>query len=110
MQRGYVKLWRKLEDYQKFSDPDYLSIYVWLNLKAAHKQIKYNWGGRTLLLQPGQLVTGRRKLSELAGVHESKTQRVLKWLETEHLIEQQTNSTSRLITITKWKRDRKGEQ
>ena len=55
---------------------------------------------------PGQLIIGRQAISEKFGgkssLSESKVQRVLKTLEIEHQIEQQTSNKNRLITVVNW--------
>jgi hypothetical protein len=53
-------------------------------------------------LQPGQLITGRRKLSKLTGIHQSSIDRILKCLESAHMIEQKVLKKYRVITIVKW--------
>lgn len=51
------------------------------------------------MLNPGQLITGRKAISDKLRVTESKVQRVLKCYESEQQIEQQTGNRNRLITI-----------
>ncbi|WP_412260577.1 hypothetical protein [Longicatena caecimuris] len=54
------------------------------------------------MLNPGQLITGRKVISDKLRVTESKVQRVLKCYESERQIEQQTGNKNRLITIKNW--------
>ena len=54
------------------------------------------------MLQPGQLITGRKVIAEKFGVTESKVQRILKDFESEQQIEQQTSNKNRLVTILSW--------
>jgi DNA-binding transcriptional regulator YhcF (GntR family) len=60
------------------------------------------WNGVETELNPGQLITGRKKLSEQTGIAESKIQRALKTFEKCHMIEQQTTTKNRLITVLNW--------
>ncbi len=60
------------------------------------------WLGKLIKLQPGQFVTGRKKLSQLSGVHESSVERILNFFEKEGQIEQQKSNKYRLITIINW--------
>ena len=52
----------------------------------------------------------RKQLSKLTGLHESKVQRILKYFENEHQIEQQTNAKFRIITICNWQIYQTSEQ
>jgi DNA replication protein DnaD len=60
------------------------------------------WAGDLLTLEPGQLVTGRKKISMATGVPETTVERYLNILEKLGQIGQQKTSVSRLITITNW--------
>jgi DNA-binding transcriptional MocR family regulator len=68
------------------------------------------WNGKEITLNPGQLITGRKKLHEQTGISESKIQRALKKFEKCHMIEQQTTTKNRLITILNWHKYQEGEQ
>lgn len=100
---GYIKLYRKvLDNPVAMKDTDHMAVWVWLLLEAKYKPQDAMFGGRKITLQPGQLVTGRRKISLETRITESKVQRVLKLFESEHLIEQRTSSRNRLISIARW--------
>ena len=58
--------------------------------------------GKKIVLLPGQLITGRKSIAKKFKIDESKVQRILKTLENEQQIEQQTSSQNRLITIINW--------
>ncbi len=99
----WIKLYRKvLENPVVCKDAETFAIWSYLLLKATHKPYKNYHGGELIELNPGQLITGRKKISSHFNMSESKVQRVLKKLENEQLIEQQTKSTNRLITILNW--------
>ena len=72
-------------------------------MQASHSGYETFFNGNTIVLKPGQLVTGRKKLKDQTGISESKMQRILKFFESEQQIEQLTTSTCRLITITEKK-------
>lgn len=71
-------------------------------LLATHQPIEMDFSGRIITLKPGQLITSRKSLSDSCGVSQSKTERVLAWMESEQQIEQQGSNRSRLITILNW--------
>lgn len=108
---GYIKLYRKLLDNPIVcKDPDHLAVWIYLLLNATHKQKKMMFEGKVITLNPGQLITGRKSISTQIKVSESKVQRVLKLLESEQQIEQQTTPRNRLITVVSWQEYQSGEQ
>ncbi len=107
---SWIKLYRRiLDNIVVCKDTESFAIWCYLLLKAAHRPCQAYNGGKLIDLKPGQLVTGRKVIAEQFNISESKVQRVLKLLEGEQLIEQQTNSRNRLITILNWERYQKTE-
>ena len=108
---GWIKLHRKLLDNPIVcKDADHLAVWIYLLLNATHKEIKASFDGRIILLQKGQLITGRKSIAEQLNINESKVQRILSCFKSEHLVEQQTSSRNRLISIVKWNEYQQGEQ
>lgn len=108
---GYIKLDRALFENPWISkDHDYLLVVVYLLKDAAYTEFRTVFNGETITLKPGQLITGRKKLAEEAGVEEHKVQRVLNRLESEHLIEQQKSNKGSLITVLFGTSDSESEQ
>lgn len=108
---GYIRIYRKiLENPVVNKDNDYFKVWIYLLLNATHKEMKVLFGNTTINLKPGQLVTGREKISKECNISESKTERILKMLKIEQQIEQQTNSKGRLITIKNWNEYQMSEQ
>lgn len=91
-------------------DPDHFMIWHILLYSAVYAPQKDYFGGKAIILQPGQLITGRKALSEFTGISESKIQRILKLFEDEQQIEQRTSSRNRLITILNWEKYQTGER
>lgn len=102
--QGYIKLHRILLDNQISKKPQYVWLWITLLLLANHKQNKFIWNGETIIVGEGQFMTGRKQLSDKTGISESTVERILKYLENEHQIEQQKTTKFRLITIVNWKR------
>lgn len=100
---GWIKLHKKLWNHPRAQEPEWVSLWAYLLSHAAFGPYKTKFQGAVIELQPGQLVTGRKVLAEKTGIHESKVQRLLDVMESEHQIEQQTESKSRIITIINWK-------
>ena len=68
------------------------------------------FNGKRITLQPGQLITGRRKIAEMFRIDESKVRRILKLFESEQQIEQRPTNTSTLISVCNWAIYQGGDQ
>ena len=81
-----------------------LHCHLWniLLLLAQHEKKEFIFADEKWTLETGQFLTGRKKLSELSGVSESQTERILKYLENEHQITQLKTNKFRIITIVNW--------
>lgn len=102
MHRGYIKLWRKIEDSFIMRDPDALWLWIKLLMKANHKDTEFMFNGSKVVLKRGQLITGRKALSNESTVSESKIFRLLKCFEIEHLIEQQKTNRYSIVSIVSY--------
>jgi len=103
MNNGWIKLHRKMLDNPVvFKDADHVAVWVYLLLEATHKEHPTMFGGKKIMLKPGQLVTGRKKIAEKTKVNEYKAMRILKTLESEQQIAQRTERYGSLITILAW--------
>lgn len=91
-------------------DKDHFAIWIYLLLNATHDVHISNFDGKKVKLKPGELIIGRRRIAAGLDISESKVQRVLKLFETEQQIRQRTCTTSRLISILKWKDYQVSEQ
>jgi hypothetical protein len=107
---GWIKLHRKIWDWPYASDKDFLVVWIYLLTHAAHESRSVLFNGQRIMLNPGQLVAGRKQIAEKTGVTQSKVQRVLKRLESEQQIEQQANNRSRLISLAGWHLYQESEQ
>lgn len=108
---GWIKLYRKLLDNPiVMKDGDHLAIWTYLLLNAQHENYRTIFGGKSITLKPGQLITGRKKIARDLKISESKTRRVLNALKSEHQIGQQAERYGSLITILSWNEYQKGGQ
>jgi len=97
---GWIKLHRSLLDWEWWDDPPTLKLYLYLLIKANHKEKK--WRGQ--VVKPGQLVTGVHKLSECTKLSVQQVRTALKKLKsTNNLTSKSTNRFS-LITISGWEK------
>lgn len=108
---GWIKLHRKILDNPVVTkDGDYLAVWIYLLLNTTHKEYDVLFKGKRVTLKKGQLLTGRKTISEKLKIDENKVQRILKTLENEHQIEQQSSNKNRLITIVSWDKYQQDEQ
>ena len=96
---GWIKEYRKLLDNPIIGKPLHCHLWNVLLLLAQHESSEYIWNGERKTLQPGQLMTGRKKLSELSGISESQIERIIKYLINEQQITQEKTNRYRIITI-----------
>lgn len=111
MNNGWIKLYRKILDNPKMMDDnDYFIVWIKLLLLVTHQEKRVIWKGHEINLKPGQILTGRKFIASQSLVSEMKVERILKWLESEQQIEQQTSNKNRIITILNWNRYQQSEQ
>ena len=111
MCEGWVKSYRKiLENPIVCKDADYFAVWNYLLLSATHKETPALFKGKKITLMPGQLITGRKVISEKFRVSESKVYRILNAFKSEQQIEQQTSNQNSLITILNWEKYQDNEQ
>ena len=100
---GWIKVHRKMLDNPVvFKDPDHLAVWMYLLLEATHQEYPQMFGGRKVILKPGQLITGRKKIAEKTGVQESKVKRILNRFKIDQQIDQQTERYGSIISILAW--------
>ncbi|WP_245625041.1 hypothetical protein [Paenibacillus stellifer] len=108
---GWIKLHRKvMENPIVCKDGDHLAVWMYLLLNATHKEVPAVFMGQRISLQPGQLITGRKVISDKFNISESKVQRILKSFENERQIEQQNGNKNRLISVISWPEYQECEQ
>ena len=99
---GWIKLYRCLLEDAVCQKSTYFHLWVTLLLMAAHKEHEFIFNNQIQKLNPGQLITGRKKLSKLKKIPEATIGRMLKCLESGRKIEQKTFKRFRIITIINW--------
>ena len=105
---GYIVVHRQiLQNPVVCKDSYHFALWMFLLLNASFKEISVFFGSGRINLKPGQLVTGRKYLAEKLKTSESKVDRILKLFETEQMIEQNTTSRGRLITVVNWSKFQK---
>ena len=98
---GWFKFERKwLENGVINRDSDHLAIWIYLHAHAVFEPCQTMFGKDPMVLQPGQLITGRRVLAQTLNLTESHVTRILNQFQRAGLIEQKTTPFARLITLS----------
>lgn len=115
MMNGWIKLHRKLlENPVVMKDADHLAVWVYLLLEATHEDYPTLWGGKKIILKPGQVIKGRLQIARDLNINESKVKRIINLLKSDQQIDQQAKRYGSLITILNWdkyqERDQQNDQ
>lgn len=102
MQRGYIKVWRKLEDSGIIGNAEVCQLFLYLMLAAAHRRKKQSVGADIVSLEPGQIVTSRRQLALTLGSKEQKIRTALSTLEKHEIINQLPTHRYTIISLINW--------
>lgn len=98
MNEGFIKLYRKLEDWQWADNPEMVAILVHLLLMA-----NYADGRRFgVEVKRGQVLTGRKELAKKCGVSEQKIRTFLTRLKSTNAITIKSTNKYSIITICNW--------
>jgi hypothetical protein len=108
--KGWIALHRKLLSSPIAKKPDAMLLLIHLLLSANHKDGQFILGNQAIDIPKGSLMTGRKSLSKSTGLHQSKIQRLLLLFEKMQIIEQQTKTKYRLISIINWEQYQSIEQ
>lgn len=100
---GWIKLHRKFNETAFKRKPLIVALFIHLLTNANHKQSKMLWNGEEMIVEAGQLVTGRLSLSEQTGLSQQSVRTALVILKSTNTITIKTTTKFSVITICKWK-------
>ncbi len=95
---GYIKLFRKLTEWEWYDDANTFRLFIHLLLNASFES--NNWQGITL--QPGQLITGRKRLAKELKLSERQIRTSLSRLKSTNEIATKTTNKFSIVTICNW--------
>lgn len=102
---GWIKLHRKMLDNPIImKDADHLAVWMYLLLNATHAEYPALFKGKKIMLQPGQLITGRKSIAEALSVNESKVRRIMNAFESDQQIDRQRSNQNTLVSLKNWDR------
>lgn len=106
MERGWIKLWRKLLDSQVFQNRGLLQIAIWALLKANHEEawvpVKTGRGETVVHLKPGQFIFGRRTAARELKMPPSSFRNRLLLLRNAQFMDTQQDSHYSIGNIINW--------
>lgn len=99
---GFIVLFRSIRKKSYYQNATVVRVWLELLLLATYDRDEFEFNGKTMVLLPGELVTGRKALAKSLRVSESSVERALSRLEIEQQIAQRTDRQCRVITILNW--------
>ena len=105
MHDGWIRLYRKLQECWVWEDKepfDKRSAWIDLLLTANHADVKLLFNGELITVQRGQILTSVRKLSVKWKWSVNKVYRFLKLLESDKMLQKESNKDRTLLTIVNY--------
>lgn len=99
---GWLKLHRSITDSSVFDDADVLKMWIWLLCNVAYNEHDIVYYGKIYQIKSGQIITGRKKISQQIKMSESKVYRALNILKLLGNINIKSNNKFSIITIVNW--------
>lgn len=99
---GWIKLDRAMLEHWVWQDADTLKMWLEMLMRANFEDKKRLFNGRLIDIKRGQLIFGRKVYSERLGINENKIRKILKLLEKDGMIHQQTTNKYTIISITSY--------
>lgn len=95
MHRGYVKLWRKMCEWEWYQDSQTFHLFMHLLLKANTKDSKF----QGFTIKRGEIITGREKLSFETGISIQSVRTCLERLSNSKVVTIKSTSKYSIVTI-----------
>lgn len=102
MHRGYIKIWRKVEDTEIIKNHKLCAFWLWCLIKATHKERTVMIGYQEINLQAGQFIFGRNKAAQETNLTSQEVRTCLKNLEKHKKITIKATNKFSIITIINW--------
>ena len=98
MHQGWIKMFRKLDEWEWYTDSKMVHLFLHLVLRAQHKPVKY----RGIDLDRGQLLTGRNLLSKETGISVRSIRTCLNHLKSTNEVTIKATKSFSIITIVNY--------
>ena len=98
MDAGFIVLWRKITEWRWYGDPVASRLFIHFLVTANHKPSWFQGE----LIDRGQLITGRKELSETLGISEKSVRLGINKLKETNEITTKTTNRFSIITVVKY--------
>lgn len=102
MAKGWIKVHRALLEHGIFQNAELLQVWMYCLLQATYQEKDYPLGRTVVHLQPGQLLCGRRSMSNRLGVNENQLRKNMGLLEQLGAITIESTNRYSIVTIVNW--------
>ena len=102
MNKGWIKLWRKILDNPIFKDDGLFKCFAYCLLKANHKGKDFLIRDQMIHCEPGQFVTGRESASQELYWPGTRWRRKLDSLTRFKILSKQTTKMYTIVSIINW--------
>ena len=102
MERGYVKLWRKLKDSDLMQYHNAYILFTWMLMTAQYQARPACIKATSVDLERGQLLYGRKYAAEKTFLSEQKVRTAFKFLHSTKRITSVSTSRGTVVTICNW--------
>ena len=99
---GWIKLHRSLAEHPAAHDGPMLAVFMWLLLRVNWKPSRIRFGGKFIVVNPGQIVTGSTEIALALNMSRQVVRTRLAQLEQIETINRTSTNTGTLITIMNW--------
>ena len=102
MHRGFVLLWRKVEDSGWIRNHKLWAFWSWCLIKASYKKRKVVVGLQEIELEPGQFIFGRKSASKATDISERSIRTIVDFLVKSQNLTIKTTSKFSIIYVVNW--------
>ena len=102
MNRGYIKLWRKMFDSGMQKEHATFTLWIWILCNVTRKPLNYIARGQQIKLEPGELIVGRKKLSLELKLSERSIRTCLDHLEKWQNVTIRSTNRFSIIKVINW--------
>ena len=99
---GWIKLDRSMLNHWVWQDAETLKLWLEMLMRANFEDKKRLFNGQLVDIKRGQLIFGRKVYAERLGMKENKVRTIIKLLEKDGMIRQQTTNKYTVISITSY--------
>lgn len=100
---GWLRLHRRLREHHRYTDSEWVHLWVHCLISAAFLERKDDFDGETVLLAPGQFIASRREISNRTGIDQGKVKRLLNDLVKDQQIKIRAGNKHSMFTVLKWR-------